>query len=64
MADTGPDAEDQSGTFIADDTEFNIFNTDRKLAALQKSRPAGLLPTRRRKALVYFSSGVREDWSG
>src|SRR6185436_8919529 len=33
MADTGPDSEDQSGQFVADETEFNIFNTDRKLAA-------------------------------
>src|SRR6185295_18982776 len=35
MADTGADAEDQSGAFVADETEFNIFNTDRKLAALE-----------------------------
>src|SRR6266446_7609097 len=34
LGDTGPDPEDESGLFVADETEFNIFNTDRKLAAL------------------------------
>jgi len=30
LAATGADATDDSGEFTADDTEFNIFNTDRK----------------------------------
>jgi VWFA-related protein len=59
MADTGPDAEDQSGTFVADDTEFNIFNTDRKLAALEEAARR-LAPYPEKKALVYFSSGVEK----
>jgi len=59
MADTGADAEDQSGAFVADDTEFNIFNTDRKLAALEDAaRRLGQYPEK--KALVYVSSGVEK----
>ena len=43
--------------YTADDTEFNIFNTDRKLAALESAaRMLGALPEK--KALVYFASGV------
>jgi VWFA-related protein len=59
MADTGADAEDQSGAFVADETEFNIFNTDRKLAALEDAaRRLSQFPEK--KALVYFSSGVEK----
>ncbi len=59
MADTGADAEDQSGMYVADDTEFNIFNTDRKLAALEDAaRKLARYP--QKKALVYFSSGVEK----
>ncbi|HXF26687.1 MAG TPA: VWA domain-containing protein, partial [Bryobacteraceae bacterium] len=59
MADTGADSEDQSGMFVADETEFNIFNTDRKLAALQDAaRTLGQYPEK--KALVYISSGVEK----
>ncbi len=35
MASTTADEGDDSGSFAADDTEFNIFNTDRKLSALE-----------------------------
>jgi chemotaxis methyl-accepting protein methylase len=59
MADTGPDPEDESGLFVADETEFNIFNTDRKLAALEDAaRKLGAYP--QKKALVYFSAGVEK----
>jgi VWFA-related protein len=59
MADTGADSEDQSGAFVADETEFNIFNTDRKLAALEDAaRRLSQFPEK--KALVYFSSGVEK----
>jgi VWFA-related protein len=52
--DTGQDTQQ---AFIADETEFNIFNTDRKLSALESAaKMLGSLPER--KALVYFSSGV------
>jgi len=57
LAATGADATDTSGEFTADDTEFNIFNTDRKLSALeQAARKLAAYPEK--KALVYFSSGV------
>jgi VWFA-related protein len=48
---------DNGAAYTADDTEFNIFNTDRKLVALQSAvKMLGALPEK--KALVYFSSGV------
>jgi len=52
------EAEDDTATlFIADETEFNIFNTDRKLSALETAvKRLAVLPEK--KALVYFSSGV------
>jgi len=55
---TGADDEEDSGAaYTADDTEFNIFNTDRKLAALEAAaRMLGSLSEK--KALVYFASGV------
>jgi VWFA-related protein len=56
---TGPDPEDESGLFVADETEFNIFNTDRKLAALEDTaRKLSAYP--QKKALVYFSAGVEK----
>ncbi|MGH9614496.1 MAG: VWA domain-containing protein [Bryobacteraceae bacterium] len=59
MADTGADSEDTSGLYVADETEFNIFNADRKLAALEDAaRTLGQYPEK--KALVYFSSGVEK----
>ncbi len=57
LADTGADAEDQSGAFVADETEFNIFNTDLKLAALGDAARR-LAPYPEKKALVYISAGV------
>ncbi|MBI1356361.1 MAG: VWA domain-containing protein [Acidobacteria bacterium] len=49
--------EDTGEAFTADETEFNLFNTDRKLSALeQAARMLGSLPEK--KALIYFSSGV------
>ncbi len=49
--------EDNGAAFSADETEFNVFNTDRKLSALESAAKmlAGLPE---KKALVYFSSGV------
>jgi VWFA-related protein len=49
--------EDTQAAFTADETEFNIFNTDAKLTALETAaKMLSSLPER--KALVYFSSGV------
>ena len=59
MGDTGADSQDQSGQFVADDTEFNIFNTDRKLIALEDAaRKLAIYPEK--KALIYLSSGVQK----
>jgi VWFA-related protein len=57
-ADTGDEnGEDTGAAFVADETEFNIFNTDRKLAAIEDAvRKLAALPEK--KALLYFSSGV------
>lgn len=60
FADEGPDAQDQSGQFTADETEFNIFNADLKLAALQDAaRTLGQYPEK--KALIYISSGIQKN---
>ncbi|WP_180542273.1 VWA domain-containing protein [Nevskia soli] len=59
QADEGADSQDQSGQFVADETEFNIFNTDLKLMALEDAARK-LAPYPERKALVYFSSGVQK----
>ncbi len=49
--------EDTGAAFTADETEFNIFNTDRKLSALETAaKMLASLPEK--KAVVYFSSGV------
>jgi VWFA-related protein len=58
LADTGDDnSEDTGAAFVADETEFNIFNTDQKLAAIEKAAKM-LSSFPEKKALVYFSSGV------
>jgi VWFA-related protein len=59
VANTGDDTtgEDTGDAFVPDETEFNIFNTDMKLAALESAaKMLANLPEK--KALVYFSSGV------
>ena len=59
QADTGADTQDLSGSFVADETEFNIFNSDRKLAALEDAaRRLSHYPEK--KALVYISSGIQK----
>ena len=58
-ADTGDanSGEYTGAAFIADETEFNIFNTDRKLIALETAVRM-LAPLPEKKALLYFSSGI------
>ena len=57
LADTTADEGDDSGSFAADETEFNIFNTDRKLSALEDAaKKLSIFPEK--KALIYFSSGI------
>jgi len=49
---------DTGAAFGQDDSEFNIFNTDRQLAALQTAaKMLGQLSEK--KLLVYFASGLR-----
>src|SRR5256886_14253287 len=52
-------AAETSGAFSADDTDFNTFNADRKLLALQSLMQAlGKLP--QKKSLIYFSNGISQ----
>ena len=48
---------DTGGSFTADDTEYNIFNTDRRLEAL-RSFAERLAHVQQKKSLIYFSSGI------
>ncbi len=52
------DEPDQSSAFGQDDAEFNIFNTDRQLSALQTAVTM-LRPFPELKSLIYFGSGLR-----
>src|SRR5207245_9958298 len=56
------DTSDNGNTFTADDTEFNIFNTDRRLDALQ-SLADSLSGIEQKKSVVYFSSGMNQSGS-
>jgi VWFA-related protein len=49
---------DMNTAFGQDDGEFNIFNTDRQLSALQTALSM-LKPLPEQKSLVYFASGLR-----
>lgn len=51
-------AADTGAAFGQDDSEFNIFNTDRQLAALQTAAEM-LAHLSEKKVLVYFASGLR-----
>jgi len=48
---------DTGQPFTADDTEYNIFNTDRRLEAL-RSIAEKLSHLQQKKSLIYFSSGM------
>jgi VWFA-related protein len=49
---------DTGAAFGQDDSEFNIFNTDRQLAALETAAEM-LAHLSEKKVLVYFASGLR-----
>ena len=49
---------DTGAAFGQDDAEFNIFNTDRQLSALQTTANM-LAQMREKKELIYFASGLR-----
>jgi VWFA-related protein len=60
LAATTDDAAVSGAAYTADDTEFNIFNADRKLVALQSAIKAlGALPEK--KGLMYFTSGFNKS---
>ena len=48
---------DTGGSFTVDDTEYNVFNTDRRLEAL-RSVSEQLAHIDQKKSLIYFSSGM------
>jgi VWFA-related protein len=49
--------QDVGQSFTADDTEYNIFNTDRRLEAI-RSVADRLAHVQQKKSLIYFSSGM------
>jgi len=51
--------QDTGAAFTADDTEFNIFNTDRKLAALEGLCDL-LRPIPGKKSVVQFTGGITQ----
>src|ERR1700686_2993040 len=53
-------ASDTGAAFQQDDTEFNIFNTDRQLSALETAvKMLGSL--NEKKSLIYFASGIQRN---
>jgi VWFA-related protein len=54
------DTPDNGAAFTPDDTEFNIFTTDRRLDALQTlaNELAGI---EQKKSVIYFSSGMSQQ---
>jgi VWFA-related protein len=65
LAATGGNGDDTTGedtgaAFSADETEFNIFNNDRKLATLESAAKL-LSPFPEKKALIYFSAGIEQS---
>lgn len=51
------DTPDTGQGFTADDSEYNVFNTDRRLEALQDVAES-LSRIEQKKSIVYFSSGL------
>jgi VWFA-related protein len=56
--DAPQDSSDKGAAFGQDDSEFNIFYTDRQLAALQTATQM-LGTLNEKKSMVYFASGLR-----
>jgi VWFA-related protein len=56
---TAEGAAETGGSFTADDTDYNTFNADRKLLALQAvMETMGKIP--QKKSLIYFSNGITQ----
>ena len=54
---TSEGTADTGNSYVADDSEYNQFNTDRKLQAIQ-SIAKSLAPIDQKKSIIYFSNGV------
>jgi len=54
---TAEGTADTGNSFVADDSEYNQFNTDRKLQAIQSVAKA-LAKIDQKKSIIYFSNGV------
>jgi VWFA-related protein len=54
------DTPDNGNAFTADDTEFNVFNTDRRLDALQTLADE-LAGIEQKKSVIYFSGGMSQQ---
>jgi VWFA-related protein len=53
-------AAETGGSFTADDTDYNTFNADRKMLALQAVMATlGKIP--QKKSLLYFSNGITQS---
>ena len=53
-------AAETSGSYTADDTDYNTFSADRKLLALESIMQAvGTIP--QKKNLIYFSNGISQS---
>ena len=60
-AGTGDDDEEDTGAaFVADETEFNIFNTDRKLQAIEDA-VRKLSSLSEKKVLIYVTGGISKS---
>ncbi len=55
----GDPTDDSATGFTADDSEFTLFNTDRRLQAIQALTEA-MAPIEQKKSLIYFSSGMTQ----
>jgi len=54
---TSEGTPDDAGSFVADDTDYNIFNTDLRLQALA-TLARNLAGIDQKKSILYFSSGM------
>jgi len=54
---TAEGTPDTGNSFVADDSEYNQFNTDRKLQAIQ-SIAKSLSKIDEKKSIIYFSNGI------
>ena len=54
-----PDTSDEN-TFAADQTEFDVFNVDKKLTTIETAAKL-LAGYPEKKALMYFSSGITQS---